>query len=391
MLIKYENGKFGVLDMEKRPILSCEFDAVWRWPSCDVLETRKGTEYQYFDLSGKRILTKHRYGPVEENLAPYTISEQQSDIALMTMEFVDSCYDEQCCMCYGHPTRLDRILRQKVESHMRKYCDYKDFPEDAFHRFNGWDNYIYRAYIAHGRGKNPIGDCVRQLHEMRCYTSSWFYLDKVWSSKDNRLSDEEIELLNYAATDNEHNGETVIGYGYDDELKDDEVTVFHVEYFADHWPSHDEFEGEPTFGYLGNCLNPLYDHWRNSRRILEEHKDLSSFGLLASVAFDTSLSSEKREINFCYNAIRWGLKHGWNPNEPYLGKTALEHMDENISNYENSSVGTKIQIDTSRKIRQLLIDHGATTLYEYRKKNPYYRKEDFYDYEVEDIGEERAI
>lgn len=387
VLIKYENGKFGVLDMEKRPILPCEFDEVWRWPSCDVLETRKGTEYQYFDLSGKRILTKHRNGPVENSLAPYTISEQQSDIALMTMEFVDSCYDEQCCICYGHPTRLDRILRQKIEYLMRKYCDYKDFPEDAFHRFNGWDTYLYRAYIAHGTGENPMGDCVRELHEMRCYSSSWFYLDKVMTNENTHLSDEELELLSYAASDNEHNGETKIGYGIDESLEDGEVKVFHLEYFADHWPSSDEYEGEQTFGYLGNCLNPLHDDWGNTKEILEKHQDLSSFGLLADIAFSSSLAREKKEITFCYNAIKWGLEYGWNPNEPYLGGTALEHMNENISNYEKYSTGTNIQIETSRKIRQLLIDHGATTLLEYRKRNPYYRAEDFRDYESEDIGD----
>lgn len=384
VFIKRENGKSGVLDQDNNVILPFEFDRIWRWTSCDVLETRKGAEYLYFDLHGNPILTKHRYGPVEDGLAPYTVSEQQGDIALMTMEFVDSCYDEQCCVCYGHPTRLDRVLRQRIESVMRKYEDYRKFPKDAFNRFNGWDTYIYRAYIAHGRGENPIGDCVRQLHEMRCYTSSWFHLDKVWSSKNKKLSDEELELLSYAATDNEHNGRTVIGYGYDEELKDDEVTVFHVEYFADHWPSSDEYEGEPTFGYLGNCLNPLYDHWRNSKRILEEHQDLSSFGLLAEVAFTTDMAHEKREINFCYNAIRWGLKHGWNPNEPFLGCTALEHMQEIISKFEKYDYASTVQIEVSRKILQLLLDNGATTLLEYRQRNPYYRKEDFVAFEEDD-------
>lgn len=29
---------------------------------------------------------------------------------------------------------------------------------------------------------------------------------------------------------------------------------------------------------------------------------------------------------FVINAVTWGLEHGWSPNEPSLGKTALEHI-----------------------------------------------------------------
>lgn len=378
--IKYENGKFGVLDDGKHVILPCQFDMLWRWGACDVIETRIGTRHLYFNLQGQPILTKHSNGPVDDWLSPYTIAEQQNDIALMTMEFVDSCYDEQCCMCYGHPTRLDRVLRQNIELIMRQGCVFKEFPQDAFYRFNGWDTYLYRAYVAHGSGENPVGDCVRQLREMRCYGSSWSYLDKVMTNENTELSDDELELLSYAATDC-GDSKTKIGYGIDERLKDGEVKVMHIEYFADHWPNSDELERELPFDNLVNCLNPFYDNWRKSKAILEKHKGLSSHGLLAYVAHSASMASTKKEINFCYNATKWGLEHGWNPNEPLFGRTALDHIQNNISSLEKSATHSKVQLEVSRKIQQLLIDNGATTLFEQRKKNPFFREEDFKNFE----------
>ena len=374
---KYLKGKFGVLDPDGTVILPCEYDEVWRWPSCEVIETRKGKMHLYFDLSGKPILTKHRLGPVDERLSPYTLSEQQNDISLMTMEFVDSCYDCQCCICYGHPTRLDRVLRQDIEEMMRANSEYRKYTDDAFVRFNGFDNYIYRAYIAHGKGQNPMGDCIRQLHQMRCYQSSWFYIDNVLTNANTELSEAELELLQYAANDCKSGGQTVIGYGIDDSLDDGEVRVFHVEYYAEHEPFDEEWSKVPTFDNLENCLNPLYDEWEETRQILESRTDLSSYGLLSKLAWDMSMASEEKEILFVINAVKWGLEYGWNPNEPFFGKTALEHILDIIDWCGRNSRTSKFKMDSLLEINDLLKEYGGMTLRECRKQNPYYREKDF--------------
>lgn len=374
---KYQNGKFGVLNQDGAVILPCEYDDVWRWPSCDVIEARIGTRHCYYDLNGNAILTKYRLGPVDEWLSPYTFSEQQNDIALMTMEFVDSCTDDQCCICYGRPTRLDRVLRQNIEGMMRANCEHKKYPTDAFVRFNGFDNYIYRAYIAHGKGTTPMGGCIRQLHQMKCYNSSWLYIDKVLTNENTKLSEEELELLEYAANDCNSGGHTVIGYGIDDGLEDGEVKVFHIEYYAEHWPDEEDWEKVPAFDCLENCLNPLYDEWEDTRQILEARRELSSYGLISKIAWDMSMASEDKEISFVINAIKWGLEHGWNPNEPFLGKTALEHIIEIIGWDEKSSKARKNKIDSIMEVREILKEHGGMTLKDYRKQNPYYREEDF--------------
>lgn len=375
--VKYANGKFGVLDKDKSEILPCVYDEVYRWEDCEVIQARKGLQHLYFDMSGNPILTKHRNGPVDDWLSPYFNGEQQNDVALMTMEFVEDCYDEQCCVCYDRPTRLDRMLRQDIEGRMRANCEFRRFPSDAFYRFNGWDTYIYRAYIAHGKSSNPMGDCVRQLHDMCCYSSSWFYLDKVLTNSKTKLSDDELDLLQYAANDCSSGGETIIGYGIDDELEDGEVKVFHVEYFSDHWPTEEEWEQEPTFNSLYNCLNPLDDDWKQTKSLLEAHQDLSSFALLAHLADRASMVYRKKEMQFYLNAIRWGLKHGWNPNEPCSGKTALEHTRENLSHFKQQKDCPKYKIEYTDKIMRLLLKHDATTLQEYRMRNPFYRQADY--------------
>jgi|GEM_PF-2359871 len=378
VIYKYQNGKFGVLDKDKNVILPCNFDEVCRWYKCDVIETRTSTQYQYFDLNANPILTKHRYHPVDALLSPYSIGEPQNDIALMTMEFVDSCYDEQCCVCFGHPTRLDRILRQDVEGMMRFPCEYKKFPADAFHRFNGWDTYIYRAYIAHGKGSNPMGDCVRQLHEMRCYASSWLYLDKVLTNENTRLSEQELELLQYAANDCPAGGKTTIGYGIDKKLADGEVKVLHIEYFADHWPNDEEFAAEPPLEYLGNCINPSKYDWDKTKSILETRQDLSTFALISDVVESLWVVDNESEMNYYYNAIEWGLEHGWDPNEPTMGLTGLECINKNIKWFDREeSECTPLMMGILNKIKDLLIQFGGVTLAEHRAKNPFYRPEDF--------------
>lgn len=371
---KYQNGKFGVLNHDGTVILPCEYDSVWRWPSCEVIEARIGTIHSYYDLTGSQILKKYRLGPVDERLAPYTLSEQQRDIALMTMEFVDSCTDDQCCICYGRPTRLDRVLRQDIEGMMRANCEHKKYSADAFVRFNGFDNYIYRAYIAHGKGTNPLGDCIRQLHQMKCYASSWFYLDKVLTNKNTKLCEEELELLHYAANDCESGGNTEIGYGIDNNLEDGEVKVIHIEYFADHWPNQEEFNQEPALGVPENCLDPINDEWEDAKQVLESRRELPSYGLISQLAWDMSTASEDKEISFIINAIKWGLEHGWNPNETFLGKTALEHTIKIIDRCGKSH---KSKIDTLLDIKELLEEYGGMTLKNCRKQNPYYREEDF--------------
>jgi len=379
VIYKYQKGKFGVLDKNKNVILPCNFDDVWRWENCDVIEVRTGTRYQYFDMNANPILTRHRYGPVDNLLSPYSISEQQNDIALMTMEFVDSCYDEQCCVCYGRPTRLDRILRQDVEGMMRFPCEYQRFPADAFHRFNGWDTYIYRAYIAHGKSSNPMGDCVRQLHEMRCYSTSWSYLDKVLTNENTRLSEQELELLQFAASDCETGGQTTIGYGIDNKLADGEVKVLHIEYFSDHWPNDEDAENEDLEAdRLIKCLFPDYYTWKEAKPILEAHPDpslhRSIWDLVHSAA---TFNIKKDELEFYYNAIEWGLKHGWDPNEPTLGETALECLNEEMEWLEKSSEFPKSKVATLHKIKALLQQYGGVTLAELRSRNPFYRPADF--------------
>lgn len=380
VFIKYEKGKFGVLDENKSEILPCIYDEVYRWKDCDVIQVRKGVQHLYYNMEGKTLLTKHRNGPVDNWLSPYSIGEQQNDVALMTMTFVDDCYDEQCCICYGRPTRFDRVLRQDIEGLMRTDCEYRKFPTDAFYRFNGWDTYIYRAYIALSKASNPMGDCVRQLHEMRCYTSSWLYIDKVWTNANTKLSDEELDLLQYAANDCVSGGKTVIGYGIDEKLKDGEVKIFHVEYFSDHWPSEEEWAEKPALGNLLNCLDPS-DDWEETKAILEAHQELSSYGLIAEVADRLSLAEGKKEMQFCYKAIKWGLKHGWNPNEPAGRQTALEYVQAALSGFMVKENCPKYYVQITRKIQELLLKYCATTLLEYRKRNPFYRVEDFKEME----------
>jgi len=373
---KYFDGKYGALSLDGKEILPCIYDEVSRWPDCDVIEVRSGLSIAYFNLDGKQILTKYKYPPVEPFIYPYTVSEQQNDIALMTMEFVDSCNDEQCCMCYGHPTRLDRVLRQDIEGELRAGKFYIPFPKDAFYRFNGWDTYIYRAYIVRSKSSNPVGDCIKQLREMRCYDSSWFYIDKVSTNSRTRLNDAELDLLRIAMESFDWAGgyNSTLGYGIDDDLADGEVCIFHIEYFADHWPSEEEMQNANDYV----SIRPHEEDWKTIKKKLERHPNIDTAGRISDLCESISFFGKDHLDNY-YLTIKWGLEHGWSPNEPYLGHNAIEHIDDCIKHKKEYHPDETSPEDFAKfeKIRRLLLSYGAKTFKETCMENPYYNPEDF--------------
>lgn len=379
IFIKYENGKFGVLDMDKNEILPCEFDEVWRWRDCEVIYSRKGTEHYYYNLRGEPILTKARYVLPELEIEPYSMGEPQNDIALMTMEFVDECYDEQCCICYGHPTRLDRVLRQEIEGRLRAHCEVIKYAPDDFHDFNAWDTYIYSAYIARSRRENPIGDCVRQLLQMRCYSSSWQYIDKVLTNKNTKLKNEELQLLQLACDDAyESSRATKIAYGYDDSLADGEVKVFHIEFFQDHWPDADEFlKAEPSYDAIHNSYT-----CKEVNTILDKSMPEPSYNIICRWTSDfVSPYSNWNKQHFCYNAIKWALKRGISPNVSNgLGKLALDYIYEKEKDEWLNKQSNRYR-KLFEQLKVTLIKHGALTFEEYKKQNPFYNEDDFAKYD----------
>jgi len=276
------------------------------------------------------------------------------------------------------PTRFYRLLRQNVEQLLRAQCTRIPFPDDAFHRLNDKNTQIYNIYIVRAKSDNPVGDCVRQLHDMECYGSSWYYLDRINTNSNTLVTQDEMELLLYAATDAPVDARdempetpTTLAYGMNEELADGEVEIIHVEYYTVSNPTREEVEAY----YRKHVSLHIFDYdWDKCLKYLEDNPNLNTFAAIADVCMFIGLEDETC-FQFHYNAIEWGLHHGWSPNEPIFGKTAIEHLDSSIVSAQRYHKG---RIPKLMQIRKLLLQYGAKTLYEVRSQNPYYRKEDFY-------------
>jgi len=276
------------------------------------------------------------------------------------------------------PTCFDRRLRQNVEKLLRAQCSGVPFPEDAFHRFNSRDTMIYNIYIARAKSQNPVGDCVRQLHGMKCYNTACYYIDRINTNSNTQLSQDEMDLLYYAAVDRPvgfpdeiPDTPTTLAYGLNNELEDREVEIIHVEYYTVSNPTREEIEAY----YHKHLSLHIFDcDWDKTLKYLEENPNLNTFGAIADICMYFGIEDDKH-FQFNCNAIEWGLRHGWSPNEPICGKTALEHLENTMKlvkkHYEE-------RFPKCMQIRELLLQYGAKTLCEVRSQNPHYRKEDFY-------------
>ncbi len=239
MYIIYKDGHFGLQDNSHQEVLPAIYDNVTVWYDCDVVYVRDGINHLYFDRQGKRILTVVPNQSEWVGDLPFYLGEEQDDIALFTMEAHPKIHDEQCCTCYGMEVRLDRPLKKDIEQMLRADCQLKPFARDAFHWFNNEANYIYRAYVAHGKS---IKECIEQLKAMRCYNSSWYYIDKISVHPSQTHRPKGVYDLHVAAARGKyvpHTSSTrwYSGIGYDDSLEEDEIRVFHIEYYWEVPPS----------------------------------------------------------------------------------------------------------------------------------------------------------
>ena len=250
------NGKYGLKDKDGRIILEPIYDIVCEWGNCDVIYTLRGEEYHYYNHQGEEILTGVRPIDVYTEIArtcPYYLSEEQNTGQLVTQEIVSGPIDNHCCQLDdGMWVRLDRITREEVREIMGG-GELISMSKHAFDDFYSRDTYIYSAYIAKGKGKNCIEDCLDQFQKMGCYNSSWLYITRVWVSPKSSIPFDKIGKL-WTKFKNLQLGRsslkkkinfqdlTNIAVGIDPSLAADEIRMMQVIYFRDRWPSSKEFQ-----------------------------------------------------------------------------------------------------------------------------------------------------
>jgi hypothetical protein len=220
------SGKFGIKDKRKQWILPCEYDEIKKWRECNVIFARKGAQRKYYTTMGKEILTEPRYKQYYE---PFFLEERNRYPYLVSMEYYDDFKDPNACFCYGHCVRLDQIPYKDVTGIVSPHCEYIEMPEEGITYFEAENTYLYSAYMAHSRRKNPLNDCMDKLEQLQCLGSDWRRLFKIWTNVNTHLTEDEIS----AAKEKIRFGHVYLGYGIDDTLRDGEVKVMLVNFFGE--------------------------------------------------------------------------------------------------------------------------------------------------------------
>ena len=108
--------------------------------------------------------------------------------------------------------------------------------------------YIYSAYSMRASGERAVLDCLAGFRDMGCFDSTWSRLVLV------SVSPKRTERLDVTPLFRVVDEEAVQGRwgyafrptgafaaGYDDSLAPDEIRIFLVQFFADHWPARCEY------------------------------------------------------------------------------------------------------------------------------------------------------
>ena len=318
----YRNGKVGLLK-DGKVWFDALYDEIYEWgDGFDVVYTRIGTEPRYFTGDHRPVLTEWRTFPEfpEEEAEPYFVDEKQNTAVLVTMEPADA-EDARTCRRNGRLYRLDRMLRRDVRPFIEARSAIRDIHPVDLSDFDSDFTYIYSAYSARATGPDAVVECLRSFRDMGCFNSSWrrLVLLSVSPKRTDRL---DVTAL-FRVVDEEAVKGRWWGYsfrptgafaaGFDDALAPDEIRIFLVQYFSDHWPAECEF-------HLGEAIQTW--NLRALKRALDETdafaEDASNFRSSAQQAAFRLQNEEPPDLHpivppgRSWRSIRGFCQYMWN-------------------------------------------------------------------------------
>lgn len=270
--------------------------------------------------------------------------------------------------------------------------------------------YIYCAYGSKRAGKNALSRCVRDFAWMGCFGSTWERLILV-SVSPRRWEPLDVRALVRGLKDVpewEPTGDFAVGF--DESVDEDEVKVFMVQYFADHWPSREEFRRWDVLDtYIPSQIRAMEVAWRKH---VEDSANFTSkegqaaYLLAASVPpkptervpkdrawrniertcrmmeewgasledFATRICDsgwdweEERDIaavaDNTVKLLAWALAHGGNPNHAdhgSCGRTCLDVLEEIIATEKKRSPERRHpeRLKLARRLKKLVLAAGG--------------------------------
>lgn len=410
----YRNGKVGLIKNGK-VWFDADYDEIddWSRSGFDVVYTRIGKTPCYFTSAHRPILTKWREFPDVDGEGaeePYYIWEKQNSPVLVTMERGGGPDDPQSCRRKNGFVRLDRLRKSDV---LPMFAAGSQLRVENTYRLAEFDcafTYIYSAYAARRKGRNALAACFRDFAWMGCFESTWERLILV-SVSPRRRKPLDVRVLVRGLKDVpewEPTGDFAVGV--DESLDEDEMKVFMVQYFADHWPSRGEFRRwEVLDNYIPSQIRAMELAWRKH---VEDSDNFTSkegqaaYLLEASVPpkpaervpkgrawrniertcrmleewgapledFATRICDsgwewdEERDIaavaDNTVKLLEWALAHGSNPNHAdhrSCGRTCLDVLEEIIATEEKRSPERRHPecLELASRMKELVVAAGG--------------------------------
>ena len=393
----YQNGKIGFLNKDGSIFLPPIYDEIDDWgEDCDVIYTRQGEDFHYYNRKKEEILTK--VNPIPEDaypLCPYSLGEDQNREVLVCVEPADMQNGDDCCFAYNQWVRLSLIPRKDIRT-IFSSCEIVPMPDSALRKFYDKDTYIYSARYCKASGKNPIMKCIKAIESLEAYESTWNFLVRISVNHNTAINLRDLyatvkyfEDLEYVC--NEYD----ISIGYDDTLADGEFSVFQVHYF---WDDGGAFLYNRVYQYIlpegsftdvveavnGSeereaLLDKVYwwieysenRKWKETKRILDW---LYAQGAInVRVALECAIekmylmSNYKEEFDFRRKIIKWAIKHGANVNYIKENKTMLDAVRSSIDEKRDSRDSDDINfVKHANKFVEFLSKIGCRTAKEER-------------------------
>lgn len=414
-IITYEKGKFGVKKLDGSIILNALYDDIEIWPDANVIQTRLGDCYMYFN-DQKELILNDKPACYEED-APY-YSDGIGWHNFIIREIVDKITDNHT---YESKIGLIRISQQgvtDVAEMLKENCQRIPMNPDTITRLTDQYSYEFGMTIirlcANQNGEiNPEEwlKAIEKLKILKAFENSWYYIDKFLSNSRTKLSVKSLYWLKHQY-DMEYDvlGNLCFAYGIDDTLADGEIKWIHVEHYNEHcFPndygvsdvmnlgtlselkklieSHDwEAQGDPYGGCFFGYRNIYYHNgrlWDETEKILDymyklgHNPECLLKRLISKLQYKCNIPIE--EMFFWEKCADWALNKCEFPNDISCGETYYDKFLKTGLHFDNNKHQDRID-----KLGETFRNHGARTC---QQQTDYYNQQiqnlqDAYDYSI---------
>ncbi|MCH4148624.1 MAG: hypothetical protein LKG25_08360 [Prevotella sp.] len=346
-----KTGKLGMKDCKSRWILPCQFDAVYKWDDCELIATRIGTTFGYYNLQGKQLLPDVKYGDGADD--PYgNFGHYGSEGGyLMTKQLADDD-DPLACICHGLRLHLGKTLFEDMVDDFKDNSEYRQLDYNIVKTLLNKETYSHSLYLAKSSSDKPTDDCFKQLDMLIGDNDLVGYeiVAKMWTNSKSRMPQTEVNTCCLELSRRAFGYD--LAYGIDEMLKDGEVKFSFIVYYASFWEDGRSLPGfcesypnanlqqvKHELAMYEECLVAYKETlvWDYSNQPWAETEDILDY--LVDSGFRTGpfiyecvrkmidYSHNKKNkdvIQYYCNCVKWALEKGMNVNQIIGGNTAID-------------------------------------------------------------------